>query len=345
MKKQLLLVLTFALFAQSFVFAQDNCLKFDAVNSRVQYPNDATLDIMNGATDYTIEAWIKPTSTSIHNKAIIKRYYQYALFMYQDANRRVYFTHYNNSGPSDYVNSTYNVININEWNHIVVINNAAEDTCKLYVNGVDVTADSSGNPITHAALPLEADPDAYSATYHPNFYIGYSGTSGIPDAYIDKVRVKNVAEDPANLQTAITDAPYTSDANTSVLMNLNEGTGDVTLNEASGSNANLECTGGCAELPTWETIANTLSFAENNTTDFSIFPNPVDSEFFTIQARNNETIQEVELVDILGKSVKKVVFNTTVNAENINIDKLTGGIYIVKIKTDVGIGTQKIVIE
>ena len=164
-------------------------------------------------------------------------------------------------------------------------------------------------------------------------------------AYIDKVRVKNSAETLVSLQTSITDAAYTTDANTAILMNFNEGSGSTTLNEASGADAALECYGGCAEIPTWETVANTLSYNENNTTDFSIFPNPVNGDFFTIQARNNETIQEVELVNILGKSVKRIEFNTAVNSENININKLNAGIYIVKIKTDAGIGTQKIVIE
>ncbi len=346
MKKQLLLLLSIALFTQSFVFAQqDYALEFDGINSRVQYPNDASLDIMNGATDYTIEVWVYPTSTDIHNNVILKRYYQFALTMYQDANRRVYFTHYTNAGVSTYVNSLYNVININEWNHIAVICNSSDDSLKIYVNGVDVTADSSGTATTQTALTLEPLPDDAHDTYHPNFYVGYSGTSAIPLAVIDKVRIKKTAETIGSLQTAITDAAYTTDANTSILMNFNEGTGDVTVNEVSGTNADLECYGGCAEIPEWVTVASTLSFSDNNTTDFSIFPNPVNGEFFTIQARNNETILEVELVDILGKSVKRIEFNTAVNSENININKLNAGIYIVKIKTDAGIGTQKIVIE
>lgn len=345
MKKQLLLLLTFAVLIQGTIFAQDYCLQYDGIGSRVQYPNDATLDLMNGATDYTIEAWVYPTSEDIHNNVILKRYYQFALTMYQDANRRIYFTHYSNSGGSTYVNSLYNVININEWNHIAVICDSGENSLKIYVNGVDVTADSGGVATTQTALTLEPLPDDANATYHPNFYVGYSGTSAIPLAVIDKVRVKKTAETIGSLQTSITDPPYTTDADTSILMNFNEGSGDVTLNEASGSNANLECYGGCAEIPVWTTVATTLSLSDNNTTDFSIFPNPVNSEFFTIQARNNEIIQEVELVDILGKSVKKIAFNTAVNSENVNVDKLNAGIYIVKIKTDAGIGTQKIVIE
>ena len=333
MKKQLLLILSIALFTQSFVFAQDYALEFDGANSRVKYPTDATLDIMNGTTDYTIEVWVKPTSTEIHNRVIVKRWYQYAITLYNNDTKRFYFTHYTNTGTTTFVNTIDNVINIDEWNHLVVICNSSENTIKLYANGVDVTLG------TQEALPLEAAPGDSA-----NFYVGYGGSGTIPFADIDKVRVKKTAESIDNLQTSVTDTDYTTDADTSALFNMNEGVDLLTLNEASGTNANLECYD-CTEYPTWILLSSTLSNKDNNTTEFSIFPNPVNTEFFTVQARNNETILEVELVDILGKSVKRIGFDTPINSENINIDKLNVGIYFLKIKTDAGIGTQKIVIE
>jgi len=336
MKKRLLYLLTIALFTQSFMFAQDDyALEFDGANSRVQYPTDTSLDLINGATDYTIEMWVKPTSTDIHSNVILKRWYQFAITLYQDANKRFYFTHYVNGGSSTYVNTVDNAINIDEWNHIAIVCNSSDNSVKLYANGVDVTLG------TQEALTLEAAPGDSA-----NLYIGYGGAGTVPFAYIDKVRIKKTAEDISSLNTSdVTDDSYVTDADTVVLFNLSEGSGTVTLNEASGINANLECAGECAELPTWVTVASTLSYTDNNTTEFSIFPNPVNSEFFTIQARNNEIILEVELVDLLGKSVKRVEFNTPINSENISINKLNAGIYIVKIKTDAGFGTQKIVIE
>ncbi len=342
MKKQLLYLVAIALFTQSFVNAQDYALEFDGIGSRVMYNSDATLGIMNGASDYTIEAWIKPTSDDIHNNTIIKRYYQFALFMYQDANRRVYFTHYTNAGTTTYVNSLYNVINIGEWNHVVVISNATEDTLKLYVNGVDVTADSSGNAASYPALTLEPSPDDANDTYAPNFYVGYSGSDAIPTAYIDKVRVKLLAEDIADLQTSVTDAAYVADANTAILMNFDEGTGVNTLNEAPGGvNAELQCYGGCDEIPVWVLLADTLATTENATISFSVYPNPATGNSVTVQSP--AAIQSVVISDLLGK----VVFaQSSVNATQLTINtELNAGMYLMNVSTSQGNGTQKLIIQ
>jgi hypothetical protein len=260
--------------------------------------------------------------------------------MYQDANRRVYFTHYTNGGTTSYVNSLYNVININEWNHVAVINDSAENTIKLYVNGVDVTADYSGNAITHEALALEANPDDASASYDPNFYVGYSGADAIPTAFIDKVRLKNVAEDIANLQTSVTDAPYTSDDDTVLLFNFDEGSGDVTVNEVNDVNATLQCTGGCEDLPTWNLLADTLSIVDSTTVSFSVFPNPVTGNSMSIQSP--ATIQSVLISDLLGK----VVFTQATDANQVSINtNLTSGVYLMQVETAKGTATQKLIVE
>ena len=344
MKKQLFLLITISLFTQSILFAQDYALEFDGIASRVKYSDDATLQLLNGATDYTIEAWIKPTTGENHNDVIIKRYYQFALTMYQDANNRIYFTHYTTGGSAFYVNSEYNVLNINEWNHVAVICNSAENTLKLYVNGVDVTADSSGASTSYPALALEADPDAANATYHPNFYAGYSGNDSVPTGFIDKIRVKNTAEDIANLQTSITDANYSTDANTILLLNFDEGTGDTTVNEVNGVNANLQCTGGCAELPEWILLADTLSLSNETTISYTLFPNPTKDQF-TVQANTNESIQAIEVVNILGQTVKSLQFDTSINSVNVDISNLSSGQYFVTTKTNIGKGVKKLVIK
>ncbi|MEN8193246.1 MAG: hypothetical protein ABFS12_10550, partial [Bacteroidota bacterium] len=97
MKKQLFILLAIAFFTQNFVFAQDYVLEFDGIASRVKYTNDASLDLMNGATDYTIEAWFHPTDGDIHNNVILKRWNHYAITMYKDVDKRVYLTLYDNT--------------------------------------------------------------------------------------------------------------------------------------------------------------------------------------------------------------------------------------------------------
>jgi len=330
MIKKLLFGLAFALFAQTF-YAQDYVLEFDGVDSRVKYDNDATLDIMNGATDYTIEVWVKPTATSIHNKVLVKRWFQYALTMYQDANKRFYFTHYDASGNADvFINTTNDALTIGEWNHIVVINNSTDNTIKLYANGVDVTMDSP------TAIPLS------SPTGAANFYAGYGGAGTVPFAFIDKIRVKKTAEDITTLQTSITDANYTTDADTAVLMNFDEGTGATTVNEASTVDSNLQCTGGCAEIPVWHLLSTTVSVANNNVIDFTVYPNPATS-FVKIQGE--DVIKNIVIFDILGKVVFSNVFDTNSTQLNIDTNNLNTGIYLLNIETSKGSGTQKLIIK
>ena len=337
MKTILHFALIFVLFAQTSLYAQkDYALVFNGIDQRVKYTSDATLDIMNGATDYTIEVWVKPLSTDINNNVVIKRWYQFALTLYKDADKRVYFTHYgtpdNFTQKSTFINSINNAITLDAWNHIVVINDSAKNEIKIYVNGTDVTLEH------YDALPLISNPDDGNATYGPNLYVANGGSGTYLDAAIDKVRVIKEALNINELQKTVNDPKYTTNANTAVLFNFDEGSGDVTKNEASNLNVDLE------GAPSWVELG-TASLADNNTTQFSIYPNPSIDKVFVIQANNNETIQKVEMFDILGKAVKTIDYNNNISTTNINVRDLQTGVYFVKTSTDRGIGTKKIIIK
>jgi len=338
MKKLLQITLIIVLFTQFDLLAQkDYALVFNGTDQRVKYTSDATLDIMNGATDYTIEVWVKPLSTDINNNVVIKRWYQFAITLYKDADKRLYFTHYgtpdNYSQTNTYVNSINNAITLDAWNHIVVINDSAKNEIKLYVNGVDVTLEH------YDALPLISNPDDGNATYGPNLYIANGGSGTYLDAAIDKVRVIKEALDITTLQKTINDPNYTTNANTAVLFYFDEGSGDVTKNEASGANVDL------LGAPSWVELSGTASLAENNTTQFSVYPNPSIDKSFVIQTRNNELLEKIELFDILGKVVKTVDVNKVLNSIDVNVNNLKSGVYFIKTTTDGGIGTQKIIVQ
>ena len=338
MKTILQFALIFVLFAQTSLYAQkDYALVFNGIDQRVKYSSDATLDIINGATDYTIEAWVKPLSTDIHNNVVIKRWYQFAVTLYKDDTKRLYFTHYgtpdNYSQQNTYINSIDNAITLDAWNHIVVINDSVKNEIKIYVNGVDVTLQH------YDALPLISNPDDGHATNAPNLYVANGGSGTYLDAAIDKVRVIKEALDITTLQKSINDANYTTNANTAVLFYFDEGSGIVTKNEASGSNVDL------LETPSWVELSGTASLSENNTTSFNIYPNPSKDKVFVIQANNNENIQKIEMFDILGKSVKNVNFDKNISNINIDVKNLQTGVYFVKTTTDKGIGTRKVIIK
>ena len=80
-----------------------------------------------------------------------------------------------------------------------------------------------------------------------------------------------------------------------------------------------------------------LSNEEFSTNEISVYPNPVkDILYINYQ---NETIEEIVVYDLLGK---KIVEQKT-NNNQINLSELKSGFYVVKIKTQSGVKTEKII--
>ncbi|MCD4768717.1 MAG: T9SS type A sorting domain-containing protein [Bacteroidales bacterium] len=73
--------------------------------------------------------------------------------------------------------------------------------------------------------------------------------------------------------------------------------------------------------------------------NISIFPNP-NNGIITIETKN---IQAIEIIDITGKLVKQI--RETSNKIQIDLSSLHKGIYFIKIKTEKGIVTEKIILE
>ncbi|WP_188463469.1 T9SS type A sorting domain-containing protein [Bizionia arctica] len=91
-------------------------------------------------------------------------------------------------------------------------------------------------------------------------------------------------------------------------------------------------------VDTYDSSAATLSIPqEEQINQISIYPNPA-SDYIHIST--SYIIQQVEIFDILGKKVKVVL-----NSNQIAVSNLQAGIYIVKVFTDKGEITKKIVIE
>jgi hypothetical protein len=343
--KTKLLAFFFLVFANS-LFAQNYALLFDDVDDRVYYADDITLDIIDGATSFTLEAWIYPNSTTVKGKVVLKRWNQYSLSLYTDAaqtteandpdnGRRFYFTRNDGSGNSSgntYYNTTDNAIFLNQWTHIAVVCDGTDT--KLYANGVDVTLGT--NPATTAMCT----PTVTNA----NFYIGYGGSGTYFPGYIGKVRVIKEAIAPANFQTSINSPAYTTNANTSVLLNLPEGSGLTTVNEASSVNAALQCGGtGCTGAPTWVDAA-TAYVNESALTYFSIYPNPVANQNLIIAPKVDQIIQEVALSDALGRKIFSNTYNASTPIE-ISTQNLKSGVYFINIKNQTGVVSAKIMVE
>ena len=85
------------------------------------------------------------------------------------------------------------------------------------------------------------------------------------------------------------------------------------------------------------TLLTTNSFLNSN---FSIWPNPTANEI-NIANNSNATIHGIQISDINGRVIREVNGRTN----QISIADFNSGIYFIKITTDQGIGTTKIIKE
>jgi hypothetical protein len=83
-----------------------------------------------------------------------------------------------------------------------------------------------------------------------------------------------------------------------------------------------------------------LSVSESNADKFSIYPNPTNS---LLNIQGNTIIDKVSLIDINGRILKEFHFNTPTLAAQLELTDLITGIYFLKIKSDQGDTTRKII--
>ncbi len=85
--------------------------------------------------------------------------------------------------------------------------------------------------------------------------------------------------------------------------------------------------------------ASAQSFFANN---FSIQPNPV-SDVFSVTAKNNVAIENIKVMDINGRIVSESNNTNGSDAMQVNIGELNAGVYFVKVQSELGVGTSKII--
>lgn len=84
----------------------------------------------------------------------------------------------------------------------------------------------------------------------------------------------------------------------------------------------------------------TLSNADFNASNFSLYPNPVTNGFVTINTTNADPIN-ILVYDVLGKQVK----NETITNNTLNVGDLNTGIYILKMTQNQATATKKLIIK
>ena len=84
----------------------------------------------------------------------------------------------------------------------------------------------------------------------------------------------------------------------------------------------------------WEYLAN-VSVKETKDVQVSVYPNPVRS---TLYVKTNAHVQKLEMMDLLGKTMLVQEFT-----ESVDMSQFMAGIYLIRITTDQGTVTQKVI--
>jgi hypothetical protein len=154
-----------------------NALDFDGSNDKVVIADNNALDL---TSNYTLEAWVYPTQF-VDLGGIFSKYHS--------GSANGYFLRLNGTSGGvsfDERTTTGNVLTLNAWNHIAAVNNGG--TRKLYINGVEVSLNSSSYNVIANGDPLIIGQD-----FRVNNSRYFKGK-------IDEARVWNVVRTQAQIQ-------------------------------------------------------------------------------------------------------------------------------------------------
>ncbi|MBC7523734.1 MAG: T9SS type A sorting domain-containing protein [Flavobacterium sp.] len=88
-------------------------------------------------------------------------------------------------------------------------------------------------------------------------------------------------------------------------------------------------------------IDRPLSTNQFFTNNFTIQPNPVN-DIFTVSSKNDTAIQNITVTDINGRVVSEVS-PKAMSQIQVNVSELNSGVYFVKVQSEAGVGTSKII--
>jgi hypothetical protein len=204
--------------------------------------------------DFTIEGWVYPTASGIYQTLFAQGTSgtsgRMAFYINNDQTMALQIT-------TSYVYTT-GTVKINSWNHVAVTRSSGSIT--IYINGV-----SSGTGTNSASIQATGG------------RIGVEWGTGYTTGYIGSLRVSNIAR-----TITLPTAPYTSDANTELLLNFTNG--GIIDNTAK----NLLETVGNAQISTSVKKYGTGSLSFNGSGDWLVVSDSVNIQLrtgsFTIEA-------------------------------------------------------------
>lgn len=305
-------------------------LNFDGVDDYVGVA--AATNIPIGNSNYTIEAWIKPSSIAARGIVGWGNWGEYN----QTNAFRLTNTGLVNYWWSNDLDVTY-AFTLNTWYHVACSYDGT--TRKIYVDGVVVGQDT---------------PTGHNVPNANNFRIGSTSSGEYFNGGIDEVRIWNVARTPEQIFGSRNCELQGTDTGLVAYYKFNQGfdagdnAGVTTLNATTGSNGTLTNFALSSATSNWLagspvttgntcTTLSTVGFNVNS--NFKIYPNPTQNEV-TIEI-NNLNEAKLEVFDINGRLLQKQTLNTAQN--KVNVNDLPAGMYLFKVTSVEGTATQKVV--
>ncbi|GAA5083353.1 hypothetical protein GCM10023210_01840 [Chryseobacterium ginsengisoli] len=326
-------VVCFLLIFQVGFSQQGAALDFDGVNDYVSCGNILPVS-------YTKEAWIYVKSLNSPNNIISGG---------DSDGLHAFWVPVSNSGKisaghnGDWFAVEDSVpLSINTWHHVAVTYDAATTTLKLYKDGALVDTNNDVDPVDEGNMVrLGAFNDADNL---------FKGT-------IDEVRIWNRALSPTEIANTMNCELPGSVAGLIAYYKFNQGIANgnnasvTTLLDSSGNNYNGALSGFALNgiFSNWvgNSIINTgttcttylnVSSVEKTTNNFKLFPNPATNKLFLT---SQQPILKVEVINFLGQTVITQKINS-VEAE-INLSFLTPASYWIRVKTEQGLETIKVI--
>lgn len=323
-------VACFLLIFQIGFSQQGAALDFDGVNDYVNCGNILPVS-------YTKEAWIYVKSLSSQNN-IISGGDSDGLHAFWVPNSSGKLTAGHNGEWFALEDSV--PLSVNTWYHVAVTYDAATTTMKLYKDGQLRATNTDVDPV-----------DGEKMVRLGAFNNGANSFTG----RMDEVRIWNRALSPAEIANRMNCELPGPISGLVAYYKFNQGIANAnnasvtTLQDSSGNNYNGTLSGfalngnssnwvGNSIINTGTTCTTYLNVSSVEKTNFKFFPNPVANKLFLT---SKQPILEVEVINFLGQTVIKQKINSA-EAE-INLSSLTPASYWIRVKTEQGLETIKII--
>jgi hypothetical protein len=100
--------------------------------------------------------------------------------------------------------------------------------------------------------------------------------------------------------------------------------------------------------PVWSFVTTgSTGLSEKDPSQISIYPNPTNGKIYLTVSTFQTTTVQFELIDLLGKKLMEKTFDfySGQNLKEVILENVTKGIYVIRLKMDNNVITQKIIVE